>query len=215
MKSIRMITGTVALVLAASTQQASADPKLHPVEAVCIDYEQTGMMSGTATECLRNWAHERYTIEDFTISVMGMTQRHNQHAITVGNQITSWDRDTNVGTVTANPMYDRLASSSSDDIEEFADNMIAAMGFTPTGASQTIAGESCDVYSSAQLGTMCFTSDALVLEQSMDMGMGSFTRRAVSIDRGNGGSDADYQVPDDVTISQGPDLNAIMGGFGN
>ncbi len=215
MNTIRLIASAAIIALTACSQQASAETRLHPVEAVCIDYEQTGMMAGTATECHRNWAHERYTIEDFTMSVMGMTQRHNQHVITVGDQITSWDRDTNVGTVTANPMYDRLVASSSEDIEEFASNMIAAMGFTPTGALQTIAGESCNMYSSPQLGTMCFTSDALVLEQSMDMGMGSFTRRATSIDRGNGGSDGDYQVPDYVTISAGPDLNAILGGFGN
>ena len=214
MKKRNIATSAAVIVLAACSQAAGAD-RLHPVEAICVDYEQTGAMSGTTTECHRDWGNERYTIEDLSMSVMGMTQRQNRHTIIQGDQIISWDRDTLQGTVTANPNYDAWTSASAGDLEDFTNNMLTSMGFSQTGQTRTIAGESCNVWSSMQMGEMCFTDDAVVLEQSMGMGMISFTRRAVSVRRNDGGENANYQVPSNVSISDGPDLGNLLNGFGN
>lgn len=215
MKYAHLFTGAALLALAACSQEASADAKLHPVEAICVEYEQTGAMAGTTTECHRDWGHQRYTIETLTLSMMGVRRNHNRHVITADDQITSWDRDTNQGTVTTNPMYDQIVSAADGDMESFGNDMIVAMGFSQTGASKTIAGEACNVWSSAAMGQMCFTEDAIVLEQVMSMGPASIARRAVSIRRNDGGEASNYQVPNNVTIAQGPDLDALMGGFGN
>jgi len=215
MKCAQAIIGVAFVFATGCSQQAVADNKLHPVQAVCVDYEQTGSMAGTTTECHRDWGHQRYTIEDLSMSMMGIQQTHNRHTITTDDQITSWDRGTLQGTVTTNPNYDAWADASSDDVETFTDNMLSGMGFSPTGQTKTIAGEDCSVWSSAQMGQMCFTDDALVLEQVMDMGIVSFSRRAVSVRRGDSGDASNYEVPANVTISDGPNLDAILGGLGN
>lgn len=207
------LAGTALLVHVPAVQAAD---RLHPVEQLCVEYEHSGMMSGTSTECHRNWGHERYTVEDLSMSMMGMTQRQNQHTVYIGDQIYSWDRDTLQGTVTTNPMYDDMVAASDSEVEDLTSDMIAAMGYQATGETHTIAGEGCTIWRSAQLGTACFTSDGIMLEQSMSqMGMGSMDRRAVAVHRGEAGEAANYEVPDEVTISTGPDLGQILGNFGN
>ena len=211
MKYTNLLTGVAVFAVAACSQDASADDKLHPVQAICVDYVQTGSMEGTVTECHRDWGHERYTIEDLSLNMMGMTNPNNRHTIIADDQITSWDRDTNAGTITTNPMYDDIVQAADGDMESFARDMIVAMGFTQTGTIRTIAGESCEDWTSASMGQMCFTEDAIVLDQTMSMGPTSISRVAVDVRYGDGGDEANYQVPSNVTITQGPDLSAILG----
>jgi len=178
---------------------AIAAPLLLPTAAFagqCITYEQTGAMSGQVVECSRD-LRTSYSIETLQMSMMGISQNQNRHVIRQNGEIIAWDLDTLQGTRTADPMADRL----DDDSEDIAGRFIAAMGFVSTGAHKTVAGERCEVYSSAQMGRVCLTSDLLLLEQSFDgMGPASFTRTAIEIDRGTEGEPSNYTVPNDVTI---------------
>ena len=215
MTQIKHTTASMAALAAALaaplvTSTAMADERLHPVEAVCIEYEQTGVMSGTSIECHRNWGHEAYRIEDFSMSVMGMSQSHNQHSITLGDRIISWDRDTRQGTETANPMYERMVGASRGSIDDYVADMTSAMGFSRTGEVRTISGESCTVWRSRQMGAICFTPDFLVLDQVMGSGMAGFERRATSIRRGDGGDPDNYRVPDDVTIGAARSMGGLF-----
>lgn len=193
---------------AALAALASADdttPILHPVEAACIDYVSSGQMQqGTTTRCHRKNAYEAYEIMNMTVGFGGFTQSQNQHNITIGNTIYSIDLSTNTGTKTINPMYDQLVNAmQGTDPADTADAFMAAMGFTATGATKTIADVVCNVYNSAMMGTVCFTDDGLMLEQSF---MGN-TQLAVSVSIGDGGDDANYTLYQTVPISAGPDLS--------
>ena len=53
------------------------------------------------------------------------------------------------------------------------------------------------------MGTVCLTSDGLMLEQSI---MGN-TMVATSVSMGDGGSDENYTLYQDVPITDGPDLS--------
>ena len=94
--------------------------------------------------------------------------------------------------------------------EDMGQSFLTAMGMSPTGQTKTIAGELCNVYSSQMLGTACFTSDWLLVEQDV-MGVGGQT--ATSIDRGSGGVDSNYNLYKTVQISDGPDLSNLPNGL--
>ena len=130
-------------------------PMLHPVEAVCIDYEQSGQMqSGTSTRCHRDFGYEQYEISEVTIGMAGFSQSQSTFTVTIGDTIYAIDTDSNTATQTVNPMYQGLANavdqSGSDTV---SDAFLNAMGMTPTGQTQTVVGLTCNVYSSSMMGT--------------------------------------------------------------
>ena len=212
MKSVKIII--IALMLAAPSAFAdNTTPKLHPVDAACVEYEMTGqMMSGTTTRCHRDYAYEAYEIQNMSVGFGGFTQEQNQHSITVGDTIYAIDLTTNRGTKTVNPMYaglvDALANSSP---EEMSATFMASMGFSPTSQTQMIADTQCTVYNSAQMGQVCMTDNGLMLEQSF---MGT-TQRAVNVSIGNGGDNANYTLYQNVPITEGPDLSNGLDGLMN
>lgn len=180
-------------------------PKLHPLEAACIDYEMTGqMMTGKVTRCHRDYAYESYEIQEGNISFGGYTQPQNQNTIIIGNTVYVIDLKTQTGTRTVNPMYEKIVTSiAGKSPEEMSQAFMTAMGFSPTGESKTIAGHECEVSGSAMLGTVCISDDLLMLEQSM---MGN-TRTATSVSIGEQGQDDNYTQYTRVTITDGPDLS--------
>ncbi|MBT8081908.1 MAG: hypothetical protein KJP08_09550 [Gammaproteobacteria bacterium] len=184
-------------------------PMLSLVEAVCIDYAASGdMQQGTYTRCHRDYAYEQYEIQDITMSFGGFSQSTNQHSITIGPTIYVIDLSTNTGTKMTNPMYDQMVNAMQNSGPgDTADAFIAAMGYTPTGATKTIADTSCDVYSAPMLGTVCLTDEGLMLEQSI---MGNLMV-ATNVSIGDGGPEENYTLYQDVPITAGPDLSNMPG----
>jgi len=213
---MRQITNYAAVLLAAITLPVLADetPKLHPLEAACIEYELTGqMMTGKVTRCHRDYAYESYEIQEGSVGYGGYTQPQNQNTIIIGNTVYVIDLKTQTGTKTINPMYENIVSSIADkSAEEMSQAFMTAMGFSPTGESKTIAGHDCEVFGSAMLGTVCMSDDLLMLEQSI---MGNM-RTATSVSIGEQGEDDNYtqytraQITDGPDLSKMPDLQKLM-----
>ncbi|MEM9053793.1 MAG: hypothetical protein AAGB16_00580 [Pseudomonadota bacterium] len=185
-------------------------PKLHPVEAVCIDYEQSGQMqSGTSTRCHRDFGYEQYEISELTIGMAGFSQSQSNFTVTIGDTIYAIDTAANTATQTVNPMYQGLADavdqSGSDAVSA---SFLSAMGMTPTGQTQTIIGMTCNVYSSNMMGSACLTTDGLMLEQTV---MGTqMIATSVSYDAGDA---ENYRRHESATIRQGPDLSNGLSGL--
>ncbi|MEO0816258.1 MAG: hypothetical protein AAFX86_03020 [Pseudomonadota bacterium] len=195
------------LVLPATADPAT--PKLHPVEAACIDYEMTGqMMNGTTTRCHRDYGYEIYEIENSTIGFGGFGQSQEMHRVTIGDTIYAIDLTTNSGTETTNPMYAQMVDAIEENgSEDISDAFLSAMGYSATGQTKTIAGVSCTVYASQMIGSACLTDDGLALEQNV---MGN-VMTAVSVSY-EAGEDANYRRHETATITAGPDLsNGIPG----
>jgi hypothetical protein len=198
---------SVLVLIAAPFAFALADdtPVLHPIEAVCISYELSGeMQQGTTTRCHRDYGYEQYETQNISIGFGGFSQTQNQHTITIGDTIYAIDLTTNTGTKTINPMYDDMVNAmQGSEPGELGDEFITAMGFTPTGATKSIAGTTCNVYNSPMMGTACLTDSGLMLEQSI---MGNSTV-ATDVSIGDGGSDVNYTLYQNVPITDGPDLS--------
>jgi len=198
-----------AMLCAALSQSGLAEdtPRLHPLEAACIDYDLAGqMLNGKVTRCHRAYAYESYEIQEGTMAFGGFTQPQNQNTIVIGNTIYAIDLQSQTGTKTINPMYDKIvASLEGKSPEEMGEAFMSAMGFTLTGESKNIAGHDCNVASSAMLGTVCMTDDGLMLEQSI---MGN-TRTASLVTIGEGGAEENYTQYTRVPITDGPDLSKM------
>ncbi|MCI4643512.1 MAG: hypothetical protein MRY64_01885 [Hyphomonadaceae bacterium] len=209
---LRSLAVSSMLAISAAPAFANPDtPKLHPVEKACVTYEMNGQMqSGTVTRCHRDFGYESYEIQDVSIGFGGFSQTQTTHTITIGDTIYTIDLQSNTATQTTNPMYAGLADAMEDaSPEELGASFLEAMNMSPTGETNTVAGEGCTVYSSPMMGTACFTSDWLMLEQSV-MGMG---QSATSVDRTSGGADENYTLYQNMTVSDGPDLSNLPGGL--
>lgn len=177
--------------------------KFHPQEEFCVEYENTGMMSGTSINCMRKWGTERVEIEDFVIGIGGFTQSQKAHKIYVEDQIYVLDTDNMTGTQTTNPIQEDL--SNTDPIA-LGEAMMASWGMVDSGEDKTIAGVTCNVMQSPSMGSVCLTDNLVMLEQSF-MGV---ERIATSVDLSSGGDDADYTLYEQVELKEGPNVADIL-----
>jgi len=210
MQLFKVTLGFCGILWASSLSANDSTPRLHPTEKACISYETTGqMMNGTTVRCHRDYAYEQYEIQNTEIGFAGITQQQNQHTITIGEWIYAINLQTNTGTKTANPMYNGLVSALEDSSpEQMSSTFMSAMGMSATGETRVVADTECNVYTSAQMGSVCMTNGGLMLEQEF---MGT-TQVAVSVAIGDGGDDANYSLYQSVPISDGPDLsNGLQG----
>ncbi len=182
------------------------NPKLHPIDEMCVTYELSGQMqNGSQITCHRNYGYEKYEILNITIGVAGFTQSQNTHNITVGELIYAIDLDKNTGTKTKNPMYESIVNAmEGKDSDEMSSAFISSMGYRPTGESKNIAKHQCTVYA-GQLGTLCLTDNGIMLEQSV---MGS-TTIATEVNVGDSGDNDSYTLYENVAITEGPDLSNL------
>lgn len=205
MKRNKTLSATALLItLAAPAFADPSTPKLNPVDEVCIEYTTSGQMqSGESTRCHRDFGYEMYEIMSMTIGIGAFGNTQNTHTITVGDTIYNIDLEKNTATKTTNPMYQGVLNAlDGSSPEEMSAALMAQMGLSPTGTSQTIAGLTCNVFSSQLMGSVCFTDDWVMLEQSF---MGT-TQRATSVVY-DGGDPANYTLYQTMTVTDGPDLS--------
>jgi hypothetical protein len=205
-------TFALILSLAALPTLAAAEDPLHPLESVCVRYETTGpLMNGETVRCHRAFGWEQYEVQDFSISMAGITQTQRMHSITVGDTIYNINTANMTATKTTNPFFAPVAQAvSRSSPEEMGQNIMQAMGFRATGQIRTIAGHECEMQVSPIIGTACMTADAVILEQEL-MGL-KMTATRVEIDQG-GGEDAMYTLYKALPVSAGPDLSDGIGGL--
>lgn len=206
MKALACGAAAIFLAMTGLAPPAPADDTvpLHPVEAACVDYLMSGaMQSGTITRCHRLHAQEQYEVRRTETKVAGLAQSREQHTVTIGDTIYTIDRQAGRATRMKNPSYAQMAAALRDkDPAERVEAFAAAMGFTPTGESRTVAGHECAVYDSQMMGRVCLSADGLMLEQSF---MGN-TIRATRVGLGEEGDAAVYGLPESLPVSDAPAL---------
>ena len=206
-KSLNTALFGIGLAVIVGCADAESELRLHPVEHYRIQYEQTGMMTGTVERGCRSWCAEQVEITDTTMSMMGITQKTRTRAVTVRDKIYNINLENGKATVTTNRMYDMIVQqieNSGNDPKQVGEAWLNAMGFSSTGNERTIAGETCIDYSGmGGVATSCMTEDGLMLRTEA-MGM---VQTATAVDRSGGGSSADYEIPADAQSIQIPGAN--------
>jgi len=204
----RSIATSCVLISAATIPfQSFAAERLHPVEKVCISYQMQGpLMKGGTTRCHRQYGFESFEIQDMEVGVAGLVQKQQSHNISIGDQLYSIDRATNTGTVTTNPMYAPLVRSieqHGNNAEAIGKAFMSGMDFQPTGQRKDIAGKSCNVLASPNVGRICLSDDALMLEQDF----AGMKQIAVEVAVGEDGGEENYELYQTVQLRQGVDLS--------
>ncbi len=185
-------------------KKSSGNPKLHPVKEFTIVYELSGMENGTITHHSKNWGFNQVQIKDATMNFMGMNQVTKQRSVTNGPEIITIDLATNQATRFQNPMYESIADAfEGKDPMEVGEEFMTSMGGVKTGETKEIAGEKCEVWSVAQMGsTSCVTKDGLTLSMTADMMGMKMEQVATEVRRKDSGPKEVYEVPEDITVTE-------------
>ena len=197
---------STALVMLASAAAMADTPKLHPIGELCVAYKTGGqMMKGESIQCHRRNAYESYRVETTTIKIPGMTQTQHQTVVTIGPDIYTINQQAGTATKTKNPMYDGMAKSEGMTPADYA----RSMGMSPDGSTQEYLGIVCNVYRNPQLGEICMTDDGILLRMKMPQ----MTQTATEVRRGDAGDPAVYDLPNQVRVTEGPDLSQGLQGL--
>lgn len=201
MQHRNLIRAVIVSSVILSNPCSAGDAHLHPLEEFTITYAHEGMMSGESTQQCRNWCNEMVTTENLVTSMMGISQTTSQKTNIVRDKIYNQNLSTGAVTVTTNPMYQSMVNAweQNPDPMAFAESWLNALGYQPTGNSRTIAGETCNDYSSPQLmgSTACITDDGLTLRMEMSMGpQMSSTQTATEVNRNDPGDASAYDIPE-------------------
>lgn len=214
---MRLILASLTVAAAAVAPAGAQDaPRFFGHEAFTIVSELSGSQTGTVTTHVRDWGRLRVEIRDAEMAVMGFTQPDRQRVIYDGAQIISIDQTTGAATITDNPIYDSLVQAmDGEDGVSFGRRAMVAMGGQPTGASDNIAGQSCEYWSVARMAgqTVCVTEEGLTLATSTAMGPISVTQTATEVRLGDGGPDDAFDYDPDA-VSTMPNLQDIMNSMG-
>ncbi len=192
------------------TTTVNADnPRFHHLEKYCVFRDAAGMLQGQIIECSCEWGYKHFEINQVSMVAGGMTIPSNQHTITIGPDVTTINPDTNQAIVAQIPNYDAMVDALGDG-DLVANNRILmeSMGSTYTGQMKEVAGNECEIVTNPTMGDMCITEDGITLELIM-MG-GTMTQVATSLDTDTCGDMANYEVPDGVNISEGPDIADLL-----
>lgn len=188
----------------------ASTPRLHPVRAYTIVYRLAGRMTGTETEHSDAYGYRRAVLSRTELRAGGRVVKANTRAYTIGDTTVTIDFVAGTASRVRNPLYNRIvARTAAEKAEDFGLRMIRAMGYRPTGARKTIAGETCEVWK-GPTGETCFTSDALSLEVKTTLAGMSITRTAVQVRRGDPGPASVYQADARYPITDVGDIAARL-----
>jgi len=212
--------GDVTQLAEAAETIAAVDPDAPPAdgterfygkEAFTIVSKQTGVETGDITEHVRDWGRRRAEIKNTSISVSGFTRSANQRVVQNGAEIVTIDNVTGTVTSMTNPIYDDIvARMRGKSGVEFGGEMMAAMGGRETGEKGSFAGQECDYWELASVGTKtCVTPWGGTLHTLTNMAGMSIEKTAVEVRLGDGGPDEAFAY-DASKVEAAPDVGEIM-----
>jgi hypothetical protein len=196
---------------AAAVSDAGGGERFYGRERFTIVYAHSGRQTGTSTEHVRDWGRRRAEIADTTLSVSGVTQRTNTRAVYEGPKVTTIDLGTQAVTTMTNPFYDRIvAAMRGRDGVEVGREMMTQMGGRPTGERGNFAGQDCEYWEVAQLGSRsCVAPWGATLHIRSSMAGIVIEKTATQVLMGDGGPDAAFQY-DASRATQAPNLQDVM-----
>ncbi|MBT3878961.1 MAG: hypothetical protein HON76_18455 [Candidatus Scalindua sp.] len=215
MKKLCMGVLVLILLLAFTVDKTDAgSPKRYPkVKSGIIKYKISGMNEGTEVVYFDNWGGDEAKYTNTTMSMMGITKKTNSLTIITdsGQWIYNIDLDKKTGTKMKNPMYDQFAGKSEKELENFAEEMLGAMGAKKTGTEE-VAGKICDVWESQMVKTKTCVWNGITLKAEAGLGKMSVNTVATEVIDGASIPKDKFEVPSNVTLQE-VDLSKMRGGW--
>lgn len=215
MRSI-MNSTVMAMLMVSGCGEGNSAEQFSPVEKVTIVYNQDGMQKGTVTTRHDKYAAWRGEENNLALEVMGIKQETVDWVVYRDGFIYKGDPAKKKIIQTKDPVIeDAKKAMEGKDPMDVAMMFIGGMGATKNGETGSFAGEDCNYFVSTQSNmTFCMTDDGLMLYMKAGFGPAVVERTAISVDRSSGGGAEFYTMPrPGYTMTEGPDINAIMQGL--
>lgn len=194
---------------AMETSSINADLKRYGVESGSVTYELTGAQTGTKTISWKDWGMTERTEKESTISAAGVNISSAEVTIMKGEYMYTFNPEDRTGTKIKNTILGDLAKSQNNpDLGEVGMEILNATGAEKTG-TETIAGETCDVYTIASVSTTTCVWKAINLKNESNLGGFNITELATNISTSTP-DDALFEIPTDINFKDLGDIGSIL-----
>ena len=176
-------------------------PKKYLVRSGMIEYQLSGVQTGTRTLYWDDWGFRQAIYEDSKTEVMGLSQSSKSKSINVAEKSYSIDLTTNTGIEMPNPADKILESISDEDAEEITDRMMRSLDGKKIG-TDTVAGKMCDVWTVAIGETETCVWQNIPLRNTVSVAGMSNVETAVTVSADIEVDAAHFEIPDGVTMTK-------------
>lgn len=184
--------------------------KRYGIKSAIVEYEIHGMRTGTEKLLFDNWGAKEAKYEKGKISVAGFTVEDNKLSITDGEWTYTIDLKANTGSKIKTPFIDKMAEAAgTNDLTEIGERIMRSMGGKIIGQEE-ILGKQCDIWEIKSAGSKSWVWNWVTLKTEVNFMGNSITITAVRFEEDASIPASTFEIPDNVTISDGPDLNSIM-----
>lgn len=209
MKRISILLFISTLLLSISAKSQEANFKVFPFKTGIIEYKQEGNAKGTHIKYIDEYGYKQADFTETETTVFGFTNKENKGVIMVGSKIYIIDFSTNTASTGVSPVYDTYANSDGADYDEIGKKSMAALGFSNSGKTETIAGKKCEVWQGS-LGKIWVWKSLALKSQTTVLGI-NITEIATSVKINAHISQSKFEVPENIEVEEIPMMDNTDG----
>lgn len=155
--------------------------KRYKIKSAIIEYELSGMQTGTAITYFNNYGMQEASYEMAVSEMFGETQKSETVSYLDGFWQYSLDKLTNKGTKAKNTILESLVENSDGDLESIGRKMFSSMGGEFKGKEELL-GKNCDVWELVSMGTKIWVWKNIPLKSETKMMGFTITRTATKVE---------------------------------
>ncbi len=187
----------------------TANPiKRYTIETGIIEYEYTGVQTGTETLYFDQWGMREAKYKNTEMDMMGFKQKENKVEIMKDGYIYSFTPGAKTGTKMEVPFLNELTKNN-DDLGEVGLEILKQMGGKKIGTGE-VAGKSCDIWEIESVGTKAWVWNAITLKAEINMMGMTVNMTAKSIKANASVQEEKMKIPDGITFTESQSLEEIM-----
>lgn len=184
-----------------SVMAQSHDFKRYAIKSAIVEYELSGMQTGTSTTFFDNYGMQEATYEEAIVDMFGDKQEIKTVSYLNGYWQYNLDLQTNTGTKTKNADLESLVENSDGDLEQLGLEMFKSMGGKLIG-QEKLLGKTCDLWELESLGTKVWVWKNIPLQSETEMMGLTILRKAISLKEGVGIPLEKLKVPDGIEFTE-------------
>jgi hypothetical protein len=181
----------------AETDDEVAGFKLYSIKSGIIEYKHTGTRTGTSIMYFDKYGKRSASYSNLTMN----KETDKSWALNLDDMQYIWKEGSAQGMKMKNQILEEFAKIN--DLEKFAEEIYAKMGFKPTG-TETFQGKECRVFK-GNMGKILIWKGILMLSEMNVMGT-STRQEATKIDINVPVKSSVFELPKGVTFSEMPNF---------
>lgn len=189
------------------TLAQSHEFKRYAIKSAIVEYQLTGMQTGTSITYFDNYGMQEATYEKALVDVFGVKQETETANYLNGYWQYNIDLLTNSGTKTKNTFLESLVENSDGDLEEPGLEMFRSMGGKMTGTEELL-GKSCNVWELESMGTKVWVWKNIPLKSETEMMGLTILRTAIRLEENIDIPQEMLKIPDNIEFTEF-DINTL------